>query len=60
MRATANKVPEDARWTMQDATGREFWEGLATCEEEAFMMAERSVAGESDPPSPWKAALCVS
>jgi hypothetical protein len=59
MHATPKFVPDDSIWTMRDATGHAFWTGEATCEEEAFMIAERSVAGVSDPPSPWVAS-CAS
>ena len=55
MKAVPVSVPDDVRWTVSDANGVEVWAGMATCEEEAFMMADREVAGVSDPPAPWVA-----
>lgn len=47
--------PKGRKWSVKDAAGRVFWQGTATDRDEALMMAERSAAGQSDPPDPWLA-----
>ncbi len=49
--------PRVRYFSVTDATGREFWTGEATSKGEALMYAERSQAGVSDPPEPWKATV---
>jgi hypothetical protein len=47
--------PRARTWIVIDAAGRQFWQGEATDEGEALFMAERSAAGQADPPDPWMA-----
>ena len=47
--------PRARTWRVIDAAGRQFWQGEATDEGEALFMAERSAAGQADPPDPWLA-----
>jgi hypothetical protein len=47
--------PRARTWIVIDAGGRQFWQGEATDEGEALFMAERSAAGQADPPDPWLA-----
>ena len=57
-RRSAN--PRGRKWTVRDAGGHPFWTGVATAQDEALMMAERSQAGRADPPEPWTATLSVA
>lgn len=43
-----------SRFMAFDARNKLFWSGVATSRDEASMMAERSQAGKSDPPEPWR------